>query len=149
MDVWAQFAWCCRTKYAAEKSKKYRGLVFQPTIIRTDNEQFLLKLINLLWTIGRGFADGNVLEGENFGDSVGMALKLCLDQESADYSLPLSTSHAAARNGWKYITRAYTSIKPLTVGCFRYIRCNLVFFTKNERFWKILSTELSSLILLK
>ena len=99
MDVWAQFAWCCRTKYAAEKSKKYRGLVFQPTIIRTDNEQFLLKLINLLWTIGRGFADGNVLEGENFGDSVGMALKLCLDQESADYSLPLSTSHAAARNG--------------------------------------------------
>lgn len=149
MDVWAQFAWCCRTKYAAEKSKKYRGLVFQPTIIRTDNEQFLLKLINLLWTIGRGFADGNVLEGENFGDSVGMALKLCLDQESADYSLPLSTSHAAARNGWKYITRAYTSIKPFTVWCFSHFRCNLVFFTKNERFWMILSTELYSLILLK
>ena len=101
MDVWGIFTWCARTKDSAEKDKKYKGLVFQPTTIRTDNEPFLLKLVNLLWTIGRGFADVNLLVGENFGDSVGMALKLCLDQESSEYHLPASTSHAAARNGLK------------------------------------------------
>ena len=92
MDVWTDFAWEIRAKYS---EKKYRELVLQPTSISTDDVTFYMKRIYLLWTIGRGFADQNMLENEHYGTSVGQAFKLCLNPDGEFRQPPMAYQAAA------------------------------------------------------
>ena len=84
MDVWIYFTWVMRSTLNEEK---YKSLVLQPTNIQTEDEQFYMKRIYVLWAMGRGLASQNLLLGENFGISIGQALKWCLDPEG-DYRPP-------------------------------------------------------------
>merc|ERR1711892_10356 len=97
MDTWRDYmVWGLRDKMC---EPKYLTLCLQPanlasTLQSEKSDQLEVLRVRLLWQVGRILASHNMLKEDNYGQTVGLALKYCL--EDGEYPPTQTHFHMAA-----------------------------------------------------
>ena len=97
MDTWRDYmVWGLRDKMC---EAKYLALCLQPANLASTpqsekSDQVEVLRVRLLWQVGRILASHNMLKEDNYGQTVGLALKYCL--EDGEYPPTQTHFHMAA-----------------------------------------------------